>query len=348
MTDKILRLCEKLHELSDGRTMTFMEVCGTHTVAIFRSGLRSLLPPWIRLLSGPGCPVCVSAQSDIDAALYLAREGKTIAVYGDMLRVPGSNGNDSLSKLKGQGADVRVVTSAVQCIDIARKTANETVFLGVGFETTAPATAVLIKEAARLDIKNLSVYSMHKTIPEALVSLSSDGFILPGNVSVIIGEKPYEFLVNEYRRPSVIAGFEPEGILAAIAELVRQNLNGISELKNFYPEAVKREGNPQAVKTIYDVFSSCDSEWRGLGTIRNSGLEIKDRFQNFDAQRRFEIRKTEHVESSCECGKILTGKITPPECPLFGKACTPTTPVGACMVSGEGTCGAWYRWNRNS
>ena len=366
LNNKIDLLKEKLTEIAADEKMTFMEVCGTHTVSIFRSGLRSILPLNISLLSGPGCPVCVTDQKDIDAIISLfenTTEKITIAAYGDMMRVPGSitgknnKGKSSLSALRGGGADVRVITSAIQCIDIAESTNNQVIFFGVGFETTAPATAVLIKEAAGRSIKNLSVYSVHKTIPNALRVLAApgeiggtvrlDGFLLPGNVSVLIGEKPYQFIAEEYKKACVIAGFDALSILSAIVELTRQTKFKAPEVKNFYKEAVNADGNPHAMKITREVFEPCDSEWRGIGKIVNSGLGIRAEFQDYDAEKRFSIKKTDAQVTGCECGKVLLGIITPPECKLFGSACTPAFPVGACMVSGEGTCGAWFRWNRN-
>jgi len=359
--NKIALLKEKLAELADEK-MTFMEVCGTHTVSVFKIGLRFILPRNINLLSGPGCPVCVTDQKDIDAIISLfenAFEKITIATYGDMMRVPGSiSGKDgrkksSLADLRGGGADVRVVTSAIQCIDIAESVNNQVIFFGVGFETTSPATAVLIKESARRNIKNLSVYSVHKTVPCALRVLAAsgetdlDGFLLPGNVSALIGERPYQFIADEYKKACVIAGFDAFPILSAIVELARQTKFRTPEVKNFYKEAVSADGNQHAMKVAYEVFEACDSEWRGLGVIENSGLAIREEFQDYDAEKRFSIVKVESQITGCECAKILLGVITPPECKLFGSVCTPASPVGACMVSGEGTCGAWFRWNKN-
>ena len=364
MESKINLLKSKLTEIADDNEMTFMEVCGTHTVSIFKTGLRAILPPNIRLLSGPGCPVCVTDQKDIDSIISILRNSLdkvTVATYGDMMRVPGSitDSNSrirsSLADLRCDGADVRVITSAIQCIDIAENTNNQVIFFGVGFETTAPATAILIKEVIKKNIKNLSVYSVHKTIPQALRMLASnktgaanlDGFLLPGNVSVLIGERPYQFITNEYNKACVIAGFDALSILAAIIELARQTKLKSPELKNFYKEAVNSIGNQYAMKLLHEVFEPCDSVWRGLGTIENSGLRIRKEFQDYDAEKRFSIEKIEAQDTGCECGKVLLGIITPPECKLFGSVCTLTTPVGACMVSGEGTCGAWFRWNRN-
>jgi len=370
MNSKLSLLKERLAEIAYENRMVFMEVCGTHTVSIFRTGLRSILPSNIKLLSGPGCPVCVTDQKDIDSILSVfenTNERITIAAYGDIMRVPGSVINkkslsppesrvkSSLADLRSGGADVRVITSAIQCIDIAENVNNQVIFWGIGFETTSPATAILIKEAAKRNIKNLSVYSVHKTIPHALETLvSSDagmaninGFILPGNVSVLIGEKPYQFLPNEYNKACVIAGFDAESIISAVIELARQTKFKSPEVVNFYKEAVNTGGNPHAIKIMYEVFEPCDAEWRGLGLIKNSGLRIRKEYQDFDAQKRFSMSKVEAQTTECECGKVLLGTIIPPECKLFGASCTPASPVGACMVSGEGTCGAWYRWNKN-
>ena len=357
-------LKRKLAGFADENKMVFMEVCGTHTVSIFRAGLRTILPDNISLLSGPGCPVCVTDQKDIDSIISIlgnTPDKVTVATYGDMMRVPGSITDNnsrtktSLADLRCGGADVRVITSAIQSIEIAGNTNNQVIFFGVGFETTAPATAILIMEAAKRNIKNLSVYSVHKTIPQALRMLASnktgavnlDGFLLPGNVSVLIGEKPYKFLASEYKKACVIAGFDAISILAAIVELARQTKLKSPEIRNFYSEAVKSFGNQYAMKLLYEVFEPCDSEWRGLGVIENSGLRIRKEFQDYDAEKRFPVEKIEAQETGCECGKVLLGIITPPECKLFGSVCTLTSPVGACMVSGEGTCGAWFRWNRN-
>jgi len=369
MSSKLNLLKGKLTEIANESRMVFMEVCGTHTVSIFRTGLRSILPDNIKLLSGPGCPVCVTDQSDIDSILSVlenADEKITVATYGDIMRVPGSisgknthqpvhRRRSSLIDLRSSGADVRVVTSAIQCIDIAENTNNQVIFWGIGFETTTPATAILIKEAAKKNISNLSVYSVHKTIPQALRALASneaeinlDGFLLPGNVSVLIGARPYQFIANEYRKACVIAGFDAESILSAIIELARQTKLKLPEVRNFYKEAVNEDGNTHAMKIMYEVFEVCDAEWRGLGRIEKSGLRIREEYKYFDAQVRFSMSKVEALTTDCECGKVLLGIITPPECKLFGSVCTPISPIGACMVSGEGTCGAWFRWNRNS
>jgi hydrogenase expression/formation protein HypD len=336
---------------SMGRPVTFMEVCGTHTVSIFRSGLRSLLPEELRLLSGPGCPVCVTDQSEIDMALTLAEKDCIVLSYGDMLKVPGSSG--SLLDLKSRGARVEVITSAIQSLEVARsRPDSQVVFLGVGFETTAPATAVTLKRALLHDLSNLSVLCLHKTIPPILRTLSSnpalsiDGFILPGNVTVVSGLEDYVFLTDELRKAAAVAGFEPEEILAALVDLSRQTETGRFRLSAYRMREVPRAGNPAARKILSEVFEPCDARWRGLGLIPASGYRIGKSYARFDALERFGLAPAPAREDGCRCGDVLSGLLTPPECELYGTACTPLTPVGPCMVSGEGTCGAWHRYHR--
>jgi hydrogenase expression/formation protein HypD len=330
--------------------LTFMEVCGTHTVSIFRSGLRSLLPPGLRLISGPGCPVCVTSQSEIDAGIDLADRDCVIATYGDMTRVPGASG--SLLDRRTRGARVEIVTSAIQSLSLAQDNPKrEVVFLGVGFETTTPAAAVTIKEAARRGIRNFSVLSLHKTVPPVLRALCSnpdlkiDGFLLPGNVIVVAGEGQYYFLAR-LRKAAVAAGFEPEEIMAALYELSKQAASKDYKLRSYRLQDVPREGNAAARRVIGEVFETCDAVWRGLGLIKDSGLRIKEEYSRFDASKKFNIQYKENQETACQCGEVLSGLLTPPDCKLFGSVCTPLSPVGPCMVSGEGTCGAWYRFNR--
>jgi len=349
----------KLNELvtKAGRTITLMEVCGTHTVAVFRSGLRSLLPDGLRLLSGPGCPVCVTDQREIDMALALAGEGRIIATYGDMMRVPGSSLSgpaNSLAKMKSGGARIEVVTSAMQSIDIAKNNPdNEVIFLGVGFETTAPNTAVAIKQAG--DLRNFSVLCLHKTVPPALQALCSnpefkiDGFILPGNVTVVTGVRDYEFLTDKIHKAAAVAGFEPEEILAAIVGLSRQIAAKNFSLEIYRANDVPKDGNPAARKILSEIFETCDADWRGLGRIPGSGLRVSKNYSRFDAAEKFGLDSAVPPVSkgdSCRCGEILSGLLTPPECELYGIACTPLSPVGPCMVSNEGTCGAWHKFSR--
>ena len=356
-------MCRKLDKIvSDiGRPLTFMEVCGTHTVAIFRSGLRALLPEGVKLLSGPGCPVCVTDQREIDMALSLAEEGRIVLTYGDMMKVPGSGVSgsaNSLAKMKSAGAAVEVVTSAMRSIEVAKDNPeSEVIFLGVGFETTSPATAVTIKQARSHGLRNFSVLCLHKTVPPVMRALCSnpelkiDGFILPGNVTVVTGVQDYSFLTGEFHKAAAVAGFEPEEILAAIVDLSRQTVTGRLILGAYRLNDVPKSGNPAAREILSEVFEPCDAAWRGLGMIPDSGLRVKKDYSRFDAAERFGLNVTPSPAAkdnfrSCRCGEILTGLITPPECELFGTACTPADPFGPCMVSGEGTCGAWYRFNR--
>jgi hydrogenase expression/formation protein HypD len=334
------------------RPARLMEVCGTHTMSIFRHGIRALLPETITLLSGPGCPVCVTAQGDIDAFVELARrEDVILATFGDLMRVPGSG--SSLQRESAAGADVRVVYSAMDAIELARQEpGRQVIFLGVGFETTAPTIAAAILAARQTAMDNFSVYCAHKTVPEALSALMDnprvkiDGFLLPGHVSVIIGVEAYRTFFDRYGTPGVVAGFEPVDILRGILELVTMIETGAPELGNAYPRAVTDQGNLQARKVMASVFESCDASWRGLGTIPGSGLVIRPELAAFDAVRRFDLTVSDTPEpKGCACGDILSGTRTPPECALFRKLCSPMNPVGPCMVSSEGTCAAYYRYS---
>jgi hydrogenase expression/formation protein HypD len=329
-----------------------MEVCGTHTVSIFRSGIRSVLPPTISLLSGPGCPVCVTDQTEIDAFIELSKvDDVIIATFGDLMRVPGTTA--SLQKQRAEGKDIRVVYSTMDALEIARKNPDrKVVFLGVGFETTAPTIAAAIYSADQLQVDNFSVLSAHKLVPPALEALMTtenvmiDGFILPGHVSVIIGEKGYLPFCNNHQIPCVIAGFEPTDILQAISMLVTQIENGTPKLENAYSRAVTREGNTKAQKMLEDVFEPADARWRAIGVIRRSGLKIRQKYERHDAGRRFDIEVSGSMDpKGCACGEILTGTKTPPECPLYKTVCTPIDPVGPCMVSTEGTCAAYYKYH---
>lgn len=334
------------------KKITLMEVCGTHTMSIFRSGIRALLPETVTLISGPGCPVCVTAQSEIDAFIELAgAEDVIITTFGDLIRVPGTR--SSLQKEKAAGRDVRIVYSTFDAIEIASKNPDKkVVFLGVGFETTAPTIAASILSAKEMGITNYFVHSAHKLVPPALSALMEtkgvniDGFILPGHVSVIIGLNAYVQFFDHYRVPAVIAGFEPIDLLQAISMLVRQIETGNPCLDNAYPRAVTREGNVKAQSAITDIFEIVDAPWRGIGMIPESGLAIKKDFESFDAKKMFEIEVGDAEEpKGCACGEILTGLKIPPECALYKKKCTPTDPVGPCMVSSEGTCAAYYRYH---
>jgi hydrogenase expression/formation protein HypD len=330
---------------------TFMEVCGTHTMTIAKNGLRGLMPDTIKLLSGPGCPVCVTANVDIDAAIETARQPNVIlTTFGDMMKVPGSY--SSLSREKGDGRDVRVVYSPLDSLALAEAVPDKhVVFLGVGFETTAPTVALTIKEAQRRGLTNWSALALHKTVPEALRALTNDpdvqvnGFILPGHVSTIIGSEPYRFLADEYGVPGVITGFEPVDVLQGIWMLAKQRAEGRAEIEIAYTRAVMPEGNPVAMRAIEEVFEPVDAEWRGLGVIPGTGLAIRAAFAGYDASVRIPVTPPEPREiKGCQCGDVLRGALLPFECRLFGRGCTPEHPIGPCMVSSEGSCAAYYRY----
>lgn len=330
---------------------TLMEVCGTHTVAIARNGIRDLMPEGCRLASGPGCPVCVTSNHDIDAVIALARIPDVIlTTFGDMTRVPGST--SSLLKEQADGRDVRIVYSPLDALAIAKENPDRpVVFVGVGFETTTPLVAMAIKRAAAMDLKNFSVYAAHKNMPGALdvlmgdPELKVDALILPGHVSTIIGIEPYRFLAEKYGIPGVITGFEPLDVLQGIAMLMRQLHEGRAEIENAYARGVMPEGNPVALAAIDDVFETCTATWRGLGPIEGSGYRIREQYAQFDALCRFEpeIEATQDPRG-CRCGDVLRGIMAPNECPLFRTVCSPENPVGPCMVSSEGSCAAYYRY----
>ena len=346
-------LAERVEQRRGGQPVTFMEVCGTHTVSIARAGLRALMPQNVRLSSGPGCPVCVTANRDIDALVALARiPGVVVATFGDMMRVPGST--SSLLAEKAAGSDVQVVYSPLDALALAQsRPESQVVFAGVGFETTTPLTAMAVKRAAALGLSNFSVFCAHKNMPgamEVLVkdpALQIDGFILPGHVSVITGTAPFEFLARDYGIPGVVAGFEPVDVLQGIAMLLRQHAQGRAETEIAYARAVSPEGNTVALAAIDEVFETCSADWRGLGEIPGSAYALRVPFASFDARGRFspDVEPTQEPKG-CRCGDVLRSAITPHECPLFDTACTPETPIGPCMVSGEGTCAAYYRFYR--
>jgi len=357
MVDATADLVRRLHALAEsvGRPIQLMEVCGTHTVSIFRSGIRSLLPKNLRLVSGPGCPVCVTAQRHIDAALELsARPGVIITTYGDMVRVPGRLG--SLEQRRGEGADVRVVNSTRTALRMAEEQPNqEVVFIAVGFETTAPATAAVVHEAHERHIENFSILTAHKLVVPAMLALLEggdvplDGFLCPGHVSVIIGSEAYRPVVDRYNMPCVVAGFEPTGILQALLTLLTQVDQGAARMENAYGLAVNDAGNTVALQLMDQVFEISDAPWRALGVIPKSGLELRSIYKRFDALDRFSLELGEDVDDpSCRCGEVIQGKATPDECRLFGTDCTPMSPVGPCMVSSEGTCSAWFKYGPRS
>ncbi len=329
-----------------------MEVCGTHTMSIFRSGIRTLLPDTISLLSGPGCPVCVTDQKEIDAFIELAKiDDVIIATFGDLLKVPGTK--SSLQKERAEGRDIRIVYSTFDALEIAgNNPGRKVIFLGIGFETTAPTIAASILSAKNMSLKNYFVFSAHKLVPPALDALMKNkdvrinGFILPGHVSVMIGTKAYLTFFEKHKIPCAITGFEPADILQAILSLVRQIEDGNPGLENLYQRAVTFDGNEKAINIMQDIFETVDTAWRGIGIIPESGLKIKEEFSSFDAEKMFEFDVPDAVIlSGCSCGEILQGIKTPPECALYKKICTPINPVGPCMVSSEGTCAAYYRYN---
>jgi hydrogenase expression/formation protein HypD len=337
--------CQRL-----GRPIHVMEVCGTHTVAIFRSGIRSLLPRQVKLLSGPGCPVCVTDQGYIDLALALAdRSDCLIATYGDMIRVPGREG--SLESRTSRG-NVRIVLSADDALRLSREHPDKTiVFLAVGFETTTPATAVVVKEAAQRGIENLCILCGHKLVVPAMKALLSskndriDGFLCPGHVSVIIGANAFLPIVEQFGRPCVVAGFEAVQIMEALAEICRQRADGRPELKSLYHAVVTAEGNRVAQQMMASCMEVTDGTWRGIGRIENSALRLRPEYARFDAIERFGLTEVPSPSTGgCRCGEVLCGLIDPPECRLFGKVCRPQSPVGPCMVSSEGACAAWFKY----
>jgi len=328
-----------------------MEFCGGHTHAIMRHGIRQLVPETIEMRSGPGCPVCVTATTDLDKAIALAHlPGTIIATFGDIMRVPGSY--SSLRQAKADGADIRIVYSTMDAMEIAKANANKSVvFVGIGFETTAPTIAASIIKARREGIENFYVLSLLKLTPpvmKALLDLGEvklDGIIGPGHVSVIIGSGPYEFISNDYRVACVISGFEPLDILLCIDKLVQQIEAGQPRVEIAYSRGVRPEGNLKALELMGDVFETDGANWRGIGIIPQSGLKIKKEYEHFDADKTFHVSLEPARESKgCRCGDILRGVATPHECKLFGRGCTPERPIGPCMVSSEGACAAYYRY----
>ncbi|NWH05453.1 hydrogenase formation protein HypD [Desulfobacter latus] len=334
------------------RPLRLMEVCGTHTMAIFRYGIRSVLPETITLLSGPGCPVCVIAQKDIDAYVMLARRPDVIlTTFGDLMKVPGSV--SSLAGEKAKGADVRMVYSIFDALAIAKENPDKAVvFCAVGFETTIPTIAGAVLTAQTQGIDNFSIYSANKLTPPALAALMKtagveiDGFILPGHVAVITGLDAFYPIFEKYRIPSVVTGFEPMDILNAVLKLVEQNESKIPRLVNAYPRAVADAGNPKARAIMDQVFETADALWRGIGHIPDSGMVLRESFYKFDAAKKFELSMPDTREpAGCDCGRILMGLKRPDQCRLYKKNCTPMHPVGPCMVSSEGACAAFYKYS---
>jgi len=352
--DLVKDLARRLSRLATGPA-TIMEVCGTHTMAAARFGLKALLPSQVSLVSGPGCPVCVTAQADLDGFLALGEQpGIILATFGDMLRVPGAA--TSLEKQRAAGAVVKVVYSPLDVVDLAREAKEKSVvFFGVGFETTMPATALAIQTAAAAKLDNFSVFCVHKTMPGALRALLSageaqvSGLLCPGHVTTIIGASAYDFIPRDFRIPCAVAGFEPLDLLLGIESILRQLSKGQAHVDNAYTRAVQVEPNPRARRLLDEVFAPADAEWRGLGVITGSGVNIREPYRDFDARSRFGAILAQvppPPPSACRCGEVLRGVMRPKECPLFDQACSPSHPLGPCMVSNEGACAAVYRYER--
>lgn len=331
-----------------GRELALMEVCGTHTAAIFKSGIRSLISPKIRLISGPGCPVCVTPAACIDKCVeYAMKEGHAVLSFGDMMKVPGSGGR-SLAAARGEGGRVELMYSPMEAVEKAAAAPETTyVLAAAGFETTAPVFALTMEEARRRGLKNLRLVTALKTVVPAIQWICEkqeavDGFLCPGHVSVVIGVGPYRQLAMDYGKPFAIAGFEPAHILSAVYDLVRQTEEGGAQVRNYYKNAVKERGNEKALAALDRCFEPGPATWRGLGEIPDSGLYIREEFAEFDGGSRGLDADVE-LPAECRCGDVIVGRIDPDACPVFGKGCTPTAPYGPCMVSSEGACGVWYR-----
>lgn len=351
--DLCARLLERLQNSLSG-TLCFMEVCGTHTMSIFQSGLKGILPEGVTHLSGPGCPVCVTHDSEVAAFLQMAENDRVIiATFGDLVRVPGPNGF-SLKEAKAAGARVSVLYSPFDALELARKNPGDLiVFLGVGFETTAPGVAATVQVAAQSELDNFTVFCCHKLVPPVLRALLTDSdapkldaFLLPGHVSAVLGTHPYEFIAQDFQMPSVIGGFEPADILESLIYMVDMLNSQKPALVNQYSRVVAPGGNPKARKIMDEVFEPCDGLFRGLGSIPLAGMRFREGYSKFDALKRLGLSLpiTKPIPG-CRCGDILRGKMPPDQCPLFGKVCTPAKPVGPCMVSSEGSCAAYYKYS---
>jgi hydrogenase expression/formation protein HypD len=349
------RLADEIARMTD-RPLKFMEVCGGHTHTIFKYGIEDLLPPNITMIHGPGCPVCVIPLGRVDDSISIALQpGVIFTTFGDMMRVPGSKTN--MIDAKAQGADVRMVYSPLDALKIAKKNPDrQVVFLALGFETTAPSTAMTVLQAAKDGVENFSVFCNHITIVPALKALLDspdlqlDGFVGPGHVSTVIGTRPYEFVAREYGKPVAVSGFEPLDVLQSVYMIVKQAVEGRAEVENQYGRCVSRDGNRKALEVIFEVFEPRDYfEWRGLGSIAHSGMKLQRKYAAFDAELKFSVPGLRIADpKACQCGEILKGVKKPWECKVFGTACTPETPIGSCMVSSEGACAAYYNFGRLS
>ncbi len=340
-------LARLLRKLTPERPVRIVHVCGTHEITISEHGLRHLLPEGVAVLEGPGCPVCVTSTVDLDRAVGLAERGIVVCTFGDMMRVPGTR--MTLDEARKEGAAVHTVLSAADAVALARRTPQrDVVFFAVGFETTSPGTAAVLLDDPP---DNFSVLCAHKLIPPAVEALMDmpgttlDGLLAPGHVSTVIGARAYAELAEVHRLPVVIGGFEPLDVLYALVVLLRQLWEGRAEVENAYPRAVSWNGNPRAQELIGRAFLPCDARWRGIGTIPASGLALRDAFAHLDAARRYDVPASEgqEVVPGCRCADVLVARAVPSDCPLFGAACTPLTPVGPCMVGAEGACSVWYR-----
>ena len=354
-SDLAITLAKKIADLTN-RPLKLMEVCGGHTHTIFKYGIEDLLPENIEMIHGPGCPVCVIPLGRVDDAISIAQQPDVIfTTFGDAMRVPGSK--TSLLDAKADGADVRMVYSPLDALKIAKNNPTKhVVFLGLGFETTAPSTAMTILQAEKDNVKNFSVFCNHITIIPALKAmldspdLQLDGFVGPGHVSTVIGTRCYEFVTRDYRKPLVVTGFEPLDVLQAVYMIVTQIVEGRAEIENQYARVVYRDGNRRALEVLSEVFEPRDFfEWRGLGSIAHSGMKLSSKYSAFDAELRFSVPGLRVADpKACQCGEILKGVKKPWECKVFGTACTPETPIGSCMVSSEGACAAYYNFGRLS
>jgi hydrogenase expression/formation protein HypD len=350
------RIAGEIAKLSSGHSLKLMEVCGGHTHTIYKHGIEDVLPPTIDLVHGPGCPVCVLPMGRIDDALALAhRDGMIFTTFGDMMRVPGSKG--SLLEAKAEGADVRFVYSPLDALKLARQHPDrEVVFFAIGFETTAPSTAVTLLRAREEKVKNFSIFCNHVTIIPAIKAildspdLRLDGFVGPGHVSMVIGMRPYTFIAQKHQTPVVIAGFEPLDIIQSVYMIAKQIAEGRSEVENQYKRVVRPEGNVKALEAMARTMELRPFfEWRGLGFITHSALKLRAEFADWDAELRYEVPGVRVADpKACQCGEVLKGVIKPWECKVFGNACTPETPIGTCMVSPEGACAAYFNYGRFS
>ena len=349
--DLVAKLADLINR-SVVRDYTFMEVCGGHTAAIHRFGLKSLLPDNVRLISGPGCPVCVTETDFIDKAIAYSRmKDVIITTFGDLLKVPGST--SSLEKEKATGADIRVMFSGLDALEIARlNSGKKIIFLGIGFETTAPGTAVTIKQADKDNVKNFFLLSAHKIMPPAMEAImkegvSLDGFICPGHVAAITGSSIFNFIPERYNLSCVVTGFEPSDLMQSILMLIKQVNEHTPKVEIEYNRAVTISGNSMAQMLMSEVFEPCDTRWRGFGEIQLSGLTLRKVYENFNIENKLPVIINYQADNElCICGKILRGLETPDDCPLFAEICFPENPIGACMVSNEGACNSWYKYSQ--